>query len=352
MLTRRGAATWPGRPTSRQQVFACRVGPYTQVIGADERAATVLEQFFDPATTGHPAPNIQVDADPEHHATMLRVRERTDSGLGEARSWIHTHELIVDLCERIEQQVVARAGVPLLHAGAVDLDGHGIVVSGRSGAGKSTMITTLSGVDGAAYLSDELIVAASGGGIGGFARPIHLRRPLHRDLDRARFTVAGTDDRPLLVPSATTDTTCVALIMFPERSDRQCRPVLRRLGSASTARRLLANSFNLRLLGWSAVETVVSLAARAQGVEASYLESVDVVALAQRELHRDDPPADDLRPVRLVDRAGRAFAFTDSVLVVSGDRRRVVSFDGRPDSAAGWQQLRDRVDATLGGPTW
>ena len=63
----------------------------------------------------------------------------------------------------------------LLHSAAVQLEGRGIILPGKTGAGKSTLTAWLLS-RGGRYLTDELVfVAADGDVFSGFARPLTIK---------------------------------------------------------------------------------------------------------------------------------------------------------------------------------
>ena len=92
--------------------------------------------------------------------------------------------------------VITRRGVEtrpdavVLHAAAVIVDGVHLLVSGRSGAGKSTTTARMVG-DGAAYLTDEAVVIEPGGRVGAA-----IRRPLHLNGDS--LEMLGLDSRAIV----------------------------------------------------------------------------------------------------------------------------------------------------------
>jgi PqqD family protein of HPr-rel-A system len=96
--------------------------------------------------------------------------------------------------------IVETKDMLLLHAGAVERDGHVIVIAGVSGDGKSTLTAALA-ASGFRYLTDELVaVEPTTGIVGPFAKPL--------DLDGASRDLLGIDpcpsgEQPLDLVSAT-----------------------------------------------------------------------------------------------------------------------------------------------------
>lgn len=77
----------------------------------------------------------------------------------------------------VEQQVAARArNRVFLHAGVVAFGGRAIVMPGRSGEGKSTLVAELVRAGGR-YYSDEYAVLDARGRVHAYPRPLRLRRP-------------------------------------------------------------------------------------------------------------------------------------------------------------------------------
>lgn len=87
-----------------------------------------------------------------------------------------------------------------VHAGAVSWHGRGIVMPGRSRAGKSTLVRAL--VDaGAQYYSDEFAVLDAAGRLHPYAIPLSMRASGGRAADRVRIGAfdAGVDKGPIPV---------------------------------------------------------------------------------------------------------------------------------------------------------
>lgn len=91
-----------------------------------------------------------------------------DIGVDDARDVVPRFEL------ELYRQVTARAPAGwLLHAAALWIDGGAVVIAGPSGAGKTTLALALLG-RGAGYLTEEVALVDSSGGVTGLARPVHL----------------------------------------------------------------------------------------------------------------------------------------------------------------------------------
>jgi hypothetical protein len=97
---------------------------------------------------------------------------------GRATRWSAEDQPLVALLDAIVVGVIAglsRAGILAIHAGVVALDGRAILVSGRSGRGKTTLVLGLlrRGLD---LLSDELaLVAPDNRTVLAYPRGLHIR---------------------------------------------------------------------------------------------------------------------------------------------------------------------------------
>jgi hypothetical protein len=87
-----------------------------------------------------------------------------------------------------------------IHAGVVGWRGHAIVIPGRSGTGKSTLVEALVRA-GAEYFSDEYAVLDRSGRVHPFAKPISVRMPVtFRQKPLAVEEIGGrTSERPMRV---------------------------------------------------------------------------------------------------------------------------------------------------------
>lgn len=176
------------------------------------------------------------------------------------------------LCWRLNRHVMlSRPDELLVHAGCVVGDDAGaILVSGASGAGKSTAVAGLV-LGGWRYVTDDLLAVGPDGRVRGSLKPIQLRDPAPAVLDLdprivERSLRAGSS---MLVGPSDLGEVCVApvrpsLIVFPvvdaERPVRELRP-------AEGLVRLADEAFNLADRGPSGVDALVELAADARFVE-------------------------------------------------------------------------------------
>ena len=108
-----------------------------------------------------------------HDARPPRVSVRMEGRLL-ARGLTHAQAL--DVLESELQLAIARLARPevFVHAGVVAVDGRAILVPGRSGAGKTTLVRALVAA-GAAYYSDEYAVLDAEGRVHPYARRPSVR---------------------------------------------------------------------------------------------------------------------------------------------------------------------------------
>ncbi len=127
----------------------------------------------------------------------------------------------------------------LVHAGAIEVDGRAVIISGPSGAGKTTLTTALC-VAGAGYLSDEIaVVDPEQHSIQPYPKPLSLRPGT-----RERFAVlapppslAGVMGSSWYVPLAPAGAAPLSLVVFVDHDD-ESSTVLRRVPRAEALLRL------------------------------------------------------------------------------------------------------------------
>jgi hypothetical protein len=129
----------------------------------------------------------------------------------------------------------------LVHAGAVAINGRGLVLPGRSFAGKSTLVAALVAA-GAEYYSDELAVVDPNGMLRPYQRPItHRLSPAHAPAPPLVSTpprVPGRGSAPTVMHAPPVAIGLVAITAFTPGASWQ--PVTRTVGEGVLA--LLANT--------------------------------------------------------------------------------------------------------------
>jgi len=154
-----------------------------------------------------------------------------------------------------------------VHAGVVGYQGRGILLPGRSFAGKSILVRELVRA-GAQYYSDEYAVLDSAGGVHPYARPLSIRNGRARGLTKHPVDTVGVraDDGPLPVG---------LVVMSEFRSGGEWRP--RRLSPGRGALALLANTVAARRIPQVALATLHQVVTRAPIVTSERGEASSVV---------------------------------------------------------------------------
>jgi hypothetical protein len=116
-------------------------------------------------------------------------------------------EALATLEAEIRQSLAAGSRrLVFVHAGVVGIDGRAILIPGRSGAGKTTLVAELVRA-GATYYSDEFAVLDASGRVHPFAKPLSIRTADGRTVSTPVESLGGTAGvrplPPLLVALAT-----------------------------------------------------------------------------------------------------------------------------------------------------
>ena len=170
----------------------------------------------------------------------------------------------------------------LLHAGALALDGRGVVMAATPGSGKSTLTAALM-LSGFRLLSDEFGVLDPGAGeLLPMLKPVALKNrsiDVIRDFSNVAVlgpVFAGTrkGDVAHLAPDAASaaevrSRTRPALIVFPAYREGAKLQLLKQSREQAFSR-LAFNSFNYALLGPVAFDALVDLVSRCPAYELSY----------------------------------------------------------------------------------
>jgi hypothetical protein len=163
---------------------AYRAGAFTFTVQSSvadpDGVIARLMSVFGTAPGEDDAARYTIAADPERAGNYVLTSERDPvpdvTALGTIVDWV-----IADVTRR----GVASLGTTALslHAGAVALDGAGVILPGISGAGKSTLAAGLVAA-GASYLSDEVaVIDAPGRTVRPFPRPLVLDPDSVRAID-------------------------------------------------------------------------------------------------------------------------------------------------------------------------
>jgi len=154
-----------------------------------------------------------------------------------------------------------------VHAGVVGYRGRGILLPGRSFAGKTTLVGELVRA-GAQYYSDEYAVLDSAGGVHPYARPLSIRNGRIPGVTKHPVHTLGAraGDGPLPVG---------LIVMSEFRSGGEWRP--RRLSPGRGALALLANTVAARRIPEIALATLHRVVTRAPIVSSERGEASSVV---------------------------------------------------------------------------
>jgi|SRR5579859_7888436 len=176
----------------------------------------------------------------------------------------------------------------LVHAGAVGLDGQGVILPAQSGGGKSTLVAALIASGGFEYFSDEVaVVGLETRGLLPLAKSIVLRNGSRRALEgiipelrtrpyQQRFdeVVTYLPAAPQCLPSGPQPVRFVVAPRYVPGGGNSLTP----LHPTAALRLIVEQSFNARLLGSRAIRTTAALVREAQCFELQFDEVADAVS--------------------------------------------------------------------------
>lgn len=192
----------------------------------------------------------------------------TIGGLDEARALYWTVHAVQDEIAR------SGRGYAFIHAGAVVIDGVGVVLPGKSGAGKSTLVAALVH-SGAVLLSDEYVPIDVRGQLAAFPRQLY---PTDDPL-----TSAGT-------PSAS-KMWSPALVVIT-RFDQFTRWHAQRVGSATVAGALIQNSFSARESPEDSLRAIAAAAQQVVGLAGQRGDAVEAAVEIFKAVRRAESATD------------------------------------------------------------
>ena len=181
------------------------------------------------------------------------------------------NELVTGL-ENVISDRVARSlsGFQLFHSGALTRNGHGILIPGASGAGKSTTSAALA-FAGFEYCTDDVAVFGKDRRLRPFPKVLALKPPgwqvisdRYPESSESIAYSAGTDGvtylRPPVLPSADSALAGVPVdLIFLPRKDDPGAPVVEKISKSEVVKVLTEESLDLQLLGGSAFEDLIDL---------------------------------------------------------------------------------------------
>jgi hypothetical protein len=202
-----------------------------------------------------------------------------DDRSGRYQNLVYVHGALLARCSTLQAGLRAfEADVQLyvaemtpervfVHAGVVGYRGRGILLPGRSFAGKSTLVGELVRA-GAQYYSDEYAVLDSAGGVHPYPRPLAIRNGRSPGVTKHRVHTLGVraGDGPLPVG---------LVVMSEFRSGGEWQP--QRLSPGCGALALLANTVAARRIPEVALATLHQVVTRAPIVTSERGEASSVV---------------------------------------------------------------------------
>ena len=153
-----------------------------------------------------------------------------------------------------------------IHAGAIEVDGHAVVIPGWSTSGKSTLVRTFLG-SGCGYLSDEYAVIDQAGLIVPYARPLSLRQP---DGSRRHVPAQHLGGTPVTDPLPAR-----AILSLPRRTDLPPMMVRGRAHAATMI--LISNAVAARTRSQQVMAATARLAPQCDYLRGHRGEAVEAV---------------------------------------------------------------------------
>ena len=186
-------------------------------------------------------------------------------------SAVAKYELVTGLENSISNRLARSLNeFQLFHSGALTRNGHGILIPGASGAGKSTTTAALA-FSGFAYCTDDVAVFGMDRGLRPFPKVLALKPPgwkvistHYRESAEAVVYSSGQDGvtylRPPVLPSAESSMTGVPVdhIFLPRKDDPNA-PVIDKISKTEVVKVLTEESLDLQLLRGAAFEGLIDL---------------------------------------------------------------------------------------------
>lgn len=195
-------------------------------------------------------------------------------------------ELVTGLENIISDRVARSLGdYQLFHSGALSRNGHGILIPGQSGAGKSTTSAALA-FAGFEYFSDDVAVFGSDGLLRPFPKVLAMKprgweviSNHYPDSSDAVVYSTGQDGVTYLRPPVAPDKkssngVSVDLVFIPHRDEPEA-VVVEKIAKSEVVKVLTQESLDLELLGQSAFDSLIKLT---QGADCYSLNVLDLGA--------------------------------------------------------------------------
>jgi hypothetical protein len=202
-----------------------------------------------------------------------------DDRSGRSQHWVYVNSALLARCSTLQACLRAfEADVQLhvaemapervfVHAGVVGYRGRGILLPGRSFAGKSILVRELVRA-GAQYYSDEYAVLDSAGGVHPYPRPLSIRNERSPGVTKHSVDTVG-------MPAGGGPLPVGLVVMSKFRSGGEWRP--KRLSPGRGALELLANTVAARRIPEVALATLHQVVTRAPIVTSERGEASTVV---------------------------------------------------------------------------
>jgi hypothetical protein len=203
-------------------------------------------------------------------------RWRADSG-NERIFDVSSHSELVTGLENAISNTLARSldGFQLIHSGALIRNGHGILIPGASGAGKSTT-TAAFALSGFQYCTDDVAVFGSDRKLRPFPKVLALKPPGWKVIsanypESQKSVIFRADDdgvtylRAPLLPDDTTSMNGVPidLILLP-RKDDVAAPAIEKISKSDVIRVLTEESLDLQILRSTAFDGLIDIVREAE----------------------------------------------------------------------------------------
>lgn len=267
----------------------------------DEKMAESAASLFSgaspppPPDETHRPPSITCFID----ATRARLRRRLTVSIGGQAPFVTTSESrALWFMEGIISDRLARALTEyhLFHAGAVVMNGRGILMPGSSGAGKSTSVAALS-LSGAACYSDEVAVLDENLRLHPFPKVLSLKpggwQRIRRDFrtETAQGVIGSSRSRaihfvrPPVIPGRDGHpiTSAVDYVILPSRAQGKLS-VLKPVSKSVAITTLMSESFDLSLKGARGFDLLVRLAQQSECYSLEVSDNVTSTVRAISEL--------------------------------------------------------------------
>jgi hypothetical protein len=265
---------------SEQQALTGRIGRLTVSIqSSSERLTEILIPLFNEVSRGKPSVDDRfeiLEIDGQVHVLHNKV------GI----LWCAVEELVPAIKAYLTEQILERSSLDVaLHAACLVAGGKGLLISGRPGAGKTTLALHLMDL-GLEYGGDDIVLIAPDGRAEGVPFPPTIKRGAWALISKLRGNLAGSivhkrlDGKRVryLKVSSSADSFSVGWIVFLNRVP-DAPATLAPLGQLETLGRVMDGSYaaggKLTQKSFAAIRRTVT---GAQSFELTYSSAVQAAA--------------------------------------------------------------------------